>query len=93
MVILRLELPIQCDVSVVIHCGIESRWLLLDFSSAENLYCKTAAVIQGHGDAIWIDIQGDDDADKPDPFYRVVEMEVEVLTYAQEMSSPSSNIA
>lgn len=51
------------------------------FFAAEYINCETAAVIDCHDYAIRVGVEGDDDADEPDPSYRVVEVKVCVLTY------------
>lgn len=54
---------------------------IIRFFAAEYIDSATAAVIECHDYAIRVGVECDDDADEPDPSYRVVKMEVCVLTY------------
>lgn len=70
---------VQFDGSVYVDRGVDGRCIIDRLFSAEYLDRKTTAIIQSHGDAVRVDIEGDDDADKADPSYGMVEVEVYIL--------------
>ena len=71
-----------------LHCALGRRrsvrapcWWRRGRAAARNFNGGAAAIVEKGDPARRINVQGDDDADEPDPFDGVVEVEVEVLAW------------
>ena len=67
---------VQCNATAGVDGGVDHRRRGTLVLLTEYFNSRSTAVIQCHGDAIWKDVESDDDTDEADPFDRMVVVEV-----------------